>query len=148
MNFQTFFYLPQALRARGYERLVLQVGRGALLPAADSCPNIKLEAFRFKSSIAEDIKQADLVISHAGEQNIKSLEHTNSPMCSTLSTPESNYHLFFLKIMHNNNNRVSQNTKYVCSFPAQKILITIQNLKQKQIQVYQQCANIKHKTDD
>lgn len=56
----------QALRARGYERLVLQVGRGALLPAADSCPHIKLEAFRFKSSIAEDIKQADLVISHAG----------------------------------------------------------------------------------
>ncbi|XP_026185416.1 UDP-N-acetylglucosamine transferase subunit ALG13 homolog [Mastacembelus armatus] len=56
----------QALKTRGYERLVLQVGRGALLPAADSCPHIRLEAFRFKDSIAEDIKQADLVISHAG----------------------------------------------------------------------------------
>ncbi len=62
---------PQTLRARGYERLVLQVGRGSLLPAADSCPHIRLEAFRFKSSIAEDIKQADLVISHAGKLNIK-----------------------------------------------------------------------------
>uniref|UniRef100_A0A3P8QC11 UDP-N-acetylglucosamine transferase subunit ALG13 n=1 Tax=Astatotilapia calliptera TaxID=8154 RepID=A0A3P8QC11_ASTCA len=56
----------QALKARGYERLVLQVGRGSVLPAADSCPHIRLEAFRFKNSIAEDISQADLVISHAG----------------------------------------------------------------------------------
>ncbi|XP_036933926.1 UDP-N-acetylglucosamine transferase subunit ALG13 homolog [Acanthopagrus latus] len=56
----------QALKARGYERLVLQVGRGSLLPDADSCPHVRLEAFRFKDSIAEDIKQADLVISHAG----------------------------------------------------------------------------------
>ncbi|KAM9375371.1 UDP-N-acetylglucosamine transferase subunit ALG13 [Pholidichthys leucotaenia] len=56
----------QALRARGYECLVLQVGRGSLLPDADSCPHILLEAFRFKDSIAQDIKQADLVISHAG----------------------------------------------------------------------------------
>ncbi|KAK5864673.1 hypothetical protein PBY51_015897 [Eleginops maclovinus] len=56
----------QALKARGYERLVLQVGRGSLLPSADSCPHITLEAYRFKDSIAEDIKYADLVISHAG----------------------------------------------------------------------------------
>ncbi|XP_035018209.1 UDP-N-acetylglucosamine transferase subunit ALG13 homolog [Hippoglossus stenolepis] len=56
----------QALKARGYECLVLQVGRGSLLPAADSCPLIRLEAFRFKDSIVEDMKRADLVISHAG----------------------------------------------------------------------------------
>ncbi|CAI5652462.1 UDP-N-acetylglucosamine transferase subunit ALG13 homolog [Oreochromis niloticus] len=56
----------QALKARGYEHLVLQVGRGSVFPAADSCPHIRLEAFRFKNSIAEDISQADLVISHAG----------------------------------------------------------------------------------
>lgn len=56
----------QALKARGYERLVLQVGRGNLLPAADSCPDVQLEAFRFKDSIAEDMRRADLVISHAG----------------------------------------------------------------------------------
>uniref|UniRef100_A0A3Q3VNA0 UDP-N-acetylglucosamine transferase subunit ALG13 n=1 Tax=Mola mola TaxID=94237 RepID=A0A3Q3VNA0_MOLML len=56
----------QTLKACGYERLVLQVGRGSLLPSADICPHISLEAFRFKNSIAEDIKRADLVISHAG----------------------------------------------------------------------------------
>uniref|UniRef100_A0A3Q0RQW9 UDP-N-acetylglucosamine transferase subunit ALG13 n=1 Tax=Amphilophus citrinellus TaxID=61819 RepID=A0A3Q0RQW9_AMPCI len=58
--------IESALKARGYERLVLQVGRGSVFPAAASCPHITLEAFRFKDSIAEDIKQADLVISHAG----------------------------------------------------------------------------------
>uniref|UniRef100_A0A3Q3JHK6 UDP-N-acetylglucosamine transferase subunit ALG13 n=1 Tax=Monopterus albus TaxID=43700 RepID=A0A3Q3JHK6_MONAL len=52
--------------AHGYERLVLQVGRGSLLPTVDSCLHIRLEAFRFKDSIAEDMKQADLIISHAG----------------------------------------------------------------------------------
>ncbi|KAM7389890.1 hypothetical protein PAMP_023836 [Pampus punctatissimus] len=56
----------QALKSRGYERLVLQVGRGSLLPDPESCPHIRLEAFRFKDSIAEDIQQADLIISHAG----------------------------------------------------------------------------------
>lgn len=56
----------QALKARGYERLILQVGRGSLLPDPENYPHVKLKAFRFKDSIAEDIKQADLVISHAG----------------------------------------------------------------------------------
>ncbi|XP_013861028.1 UDP-N-acetylglucosamine transferase subunit ALG13 homolog isoform X1 [Austrofundulus limnaeus] len=56
----------QELKTRGYERLVLQVGRGAVLPAADSCSQLKLEAFRFKDSIVEDMRQSDLVISHAG----------------------------------------------------------------------------------
>ncbi|XP_060904303.1 UDP-N-acetylglucosamine transferase subunit ALG13 homolog [Labrus mixtus] len=56
----------QALKARGCERLVLQVGRGSVVPAADSCPQVKLEVFRFKDSIAEDMKQADLIVSHAG----------------------------------------------------------------------------------
>ncbi|XP_023814836.1 putative bifunctional UDP-N-acetylglucosamine transferase and deubiquitinase ALG13 [Oryzias latipes] len=56
----------KALKARGYKRLLLQIGRGSFVPDADSCPELKLEVFRFKDSIAEDMKQADLVISHAG----------------------------------------------------------------------------------
>uniref|UniRef100_A0A1A8N2Q8 UDP-N-acetylglucosamine transferase subunit ALG13 n=1 Tax=Nothobranchius pienaari TaxID=704102 RepID=A0A1A8N2Q8_9TELE len=58
--------VTQELKIRGYERLVLQVGRGSVLPAADSCSHVRLEAFRFKDSIAEDMRQADLVVSHAG----------------------------------------------------------------------------------
>lgn len=65
------FLGPQILRSRGYERLILQVGRGSYFPATGSCPHISLEVFRFKDSIADDFKQADLVISHAGDRNIK-----------------------------------------------------------------------------
>ncbi|XP_035264041.1 UDP-N-acetylglucosamine transferase subunit ALG13 homolog [Anguilla anguilla] len=56
----------QALSALGYKKLVLQVGRGAVLPGPDSCAGLLVHAFRFKDSIAEDIRDADLVISHAG----------------------------------------------------------------------------------
>uniref|UniRef100_A0A8C5C513 UDP-N-acetylglucosamine transferase subunit ALG13 n=1 Tax=Gadus morhua TaxID=8049 RepID=A0A8C5C513_GADMO len=53
-------------KARGFERLVLQVGRGSVLPGPESGLDLTLEAFRFKDSISEDIARADLVISHAG----------------------------------------------------------------------------------
>lgn len=56
----------EALKSRGYEKLILQVGRGTILPSPDNCPQITLETFRFKDSIAEDISGAHLIISHAG----------------------------------------------------------------------------------
>ncbi|KAM9795272.1 UDP-N-acetylglucosamine transferase subunit ALG13 [Neosynchiropus ocellatus] len=56
----------EALRERGYGRLVLQVGKGSILPESQRVGQIQLEAFRFKDSIAGDIATADLVISHAG----------------------------------------------------------------------------------
>ncbi|CAL8263009.1 unnamed protein product [Lota lota] len=56
----------KALKARGYERLVLQVGKGSVLPAPESVLDLTLEAFRFKDSISEDMGSADLIISHAG----------------------------------------------------------------------------------
>ncbi|XP_053487490.1 UDP-N-acetylglucosamine transferase subunit ALG13 homolog [Ictalurus furcatus] len=56
----------KALIHRGYTDLVLQFGRGSFIPDAHSCPGLRLEAFRFKESIAENIQSADVVISHAG----------------------------------------------------------------------------------
>ncbi|XP_019726952.1 UDP-N-acetylglucosamine transferase subunit ALG13 homolog [Hippocampus comes] len=56
----------KALKYRGYERLVLQVGRGSVLPDPQNFPHVTLEVFRFKDSIAKDMEQADLIISHAG----------------------------------------------------------------------------------
>ncbi|XP_012696159.1 UDP-N-acetylglucosamine transferase subunit ALG13 homolog [Clupea harengus] len=51
---------------RGYTELTLQVGHGSHLPSPGSCSGLKMDAFRFKDSISDDMKQADLVISHAG----------------------------------------------------------------------------------
>ncbi|KAG5263392.1 hypothetical protein AALO_G00264360 [Alosa alosa] len=56
----------KALIDRGYTELVLQVGYGSHLPGPESCSGLKLDAFRFKDSISDDMKRADLVISHAG----------------------------------------------------------------------------------
>lgn len=50
--------------------MVLQVGRGSFIPEANSCPGLRLQAFRYKESIAENIQSADIVISHAGEKPI------------------------------------------------------------------------------
>lgn len=57
---------PQVLQSRGCEKLVLQVGRGALTAARRGSPAPAVEAFRFKDSLAEELQAADLVISHAG----------------------------------------------------------------------------------
>ncbi|MGH0167727.1 UNVERIFIED_CONTAM: hypothetical protein FKN15_052557 [Acipenser sinensis] len=56
----------KALRELGYGRLVLQIGRGAVEPAPYSSAEFTLEVFRYKESITEEIRSADLVISHAG----------------------------------------------------------------------------------
>lgn len=56
----------QVLRSRGCRQLVLQIGRGALQPAPQHGPAFVRDVFRFKESLAEDLRRADLVISHAG----------------------------------------------------------------------------------
>ncbi|TRZ02019.1 hypothetical protein DNTS_024180 [Danionella cerebrum] len=55
----------KALIQRGFTDMVLQVGRGSAFPDPGSCPGLFLKVFRFKDSIAEDMRTSDLVISHA-----------------------------------------------------------------------------------
>ncbi|XP_052470223.1 UDP-N-acetylglucosamine transferase subunit ALG13 homolog [Carassius gibelio] len=55
----------KALIGRGYTDMVLQVGRGSV-PDPDRCPGLSLQVFHYKDSIAEDMRNSDLVISHAG----------------------------------------------------------------------------------
>ncbi|XP_068181922.1 UDP-N-acetylglucosamine transferase subunit ALG13 [Antennarius striatus] len=82
----------QTLKARGYERLVLQVGRGNVLPTADACPHVKLEVFRFKDSIEEDFKQADLVISHAGSGSCLEALGAGKPLLVVVNDKLMNNH--------------------------------------------------------
>ncbi|KAJ8255445.1 hypothetical protein GJAV_G00204950 [Gymnothorax javanicus] len=72
--------VTQVLVGLGYQKLVLQVGNGSLLPDPDSCPALGLHAFRFKDSIAEEIKNADLVISHAGAGSCLEALGANRPL--------------------------------------------------------------------
>lgn len=54
------------LKDLGYNRLLLQIGRGTVEPKSYSTASFTLDVFRYKDSVAEDIQNADLVISHAG----------------------------------------------------------------------------------
>ena len=60
-------YLKQLLLAKGYKRLVLQIGRGEFIPQEDSAVALEVSHYRYKDTLAGDIQNADLVISHAGE---------------------------------------------------------------------------------
>lgn len=46
--------------------MVVQIG-GGRDPLIDTVPGIEVEVYRLKPSITEDIRQASLVISHAGK---------------------------------------------------------------------------------
>jgi len=60
----------QSLAKLGYTHLLIQYGRGAHVPSGLSEEGLdgllEVQAYTFKSSILEDMKSADLVISHAG----------------------------------------------------------------------------------
>ena len=58
----------QVLHRLGYTTLKLQIGRGQFEPEIfqKGEKTLKIDFYRFKDSIADDIIDADLVISHAG----------------------------------------------------------------------------------
>uniref|UniRef100_A0A1A7X791 UDP-N-acetylglucosamine transferase subunit ALG13 n=1 Tax=Iconisemion striatum TaxID=60296 RepID=A0A1A7X791_9TELE len=96
--------VTQEMKIRGYERLVLQVGRGSVLPAADSCSHVRLEAFRFKDSIAEDMTQADLVISHAGAGSCLEALGASKPLLVVINDKlMDNHQLELARQLHTDN---------------------------------------------
>ncbi|RZF46587.1 hypothetical protein LSTR_LSTR002919 [Laodelphax striatellus] len=55
----------KALEAKNCKKLIIQVGKG-VIPEVQYQSKLEIEFYRFKDSIEDDIKQSDLVISHAG----------------------------------------------------------------------------------
>ncbi|KAM8965833.1 UDP-N-acetylglucosamine transferase subunit ALG13-like [Sarcophilus harrisii] len=56
----------QMLRRLGYRKLVLQIGKGKVVPDSFASTSFSLIVYRYKNSLKEDIKRSDLIISHAG----------------------------------------------------------------------------------
>lgn len=50
----------------GYTRLVVQYGKGAKPTIPEKAPPIQVDCYDFKASLADDMKEADLILSHAG----------------------------------------------------------------------------------
>uniref|UniRef100_A0A8C3JEF4 UDP-N-acetylglucosamine transferase subunit ALG13 n=1 Tax=Calidris pygmaea TaxID=425635 RepID=A0A8C3JEF4_9CHAR len=82
----------QVLQSRGYQKLVLQVGRGELKPGPCSSPAVAVEAFRFKDSLAEDLGRADLVISHAGAGSCLETLEKGKPLVVVINEKLMNNH--------------------------------------------------------
>jgi beta-1,4-N-acetylglucosaminyltransferase len=55
----------QALVRGGYERLLVQTGNSATVPQART-PKLDVQTYKFKPSLQDDFRNADLVVSHAG----------------------------------------------------------------------------------
>ncbi|OVA04938.1 Glycosyl transferase [Macleaya cordata] len=64
--------VTEELSRKGYTHLVIQMGRGTYIPtkSAGEDGGLTVDYFTFSSSIAEYLKSASLVISHAGSGSI------------------------------------------------------------------------------
>ncbi|TFL07070.1 glycosyltransferase family 1 protein [Pterulicium gracile] len=65
-----------ALSSKGFTRLVLQSGNSASMNSEQlalleaSYSNLAIDVWKFKASLEEEVKEADLVVSHAGSGTI------------------------------------------------------------------------------
>ncbi|XP_062225323.1 uncharacterized protein LOC133923999 [Phragmites australis] len=63
--------VKEALLQRGYTHLLIQMGRGTYMPSrVSSNSTLQVDYFTFSPSIADYIREASLVISHAGSGSI------------------------------------------------------------------------------
>ena len=68
----------------GCEYLAIQIGRGEIEPKA-KVSNLTVETYRFKTDIADDIKQADLIISHCGAGSIMDVMKAGKPLIAVIN---------------------------------------------------------------
>lgn len=77
----------QLLIREGYTRITLQIGKGTYKPPTPTgVPGITVEYYGFKPSLQDDMKNADLIISHGGE---KELNHNGDVESSDQGGPNS-----------------------------------------------------------
>ncbi|XP_066271056.1 UDP-N-acetylglucosamine transferase subunit ALG13-like [Branchiostoma lanceolatum] len=76
----------------GYARLLLQIGRGQYEPEGFVKPGFRLEYYRFKDTIAEDIQGASLVISHAGAGSCLETLGAGKPLVVVINETLMNNH--------------------------------------------------------
>lgn len=61
----------QALSSRGYNEIILQIGRTLFVPdCTPRCGFVNIEYFNLSANISDYVENADLIISHAGAGSI------------------------------------------------------------------------------
>ncbi|XP_075691950.1 UDP-N-acetylglucosamine transferase subunit ALG13-like isoform X1 [Rhinoderma darwinii] len=85
----------------GYNRLILQIGRGTVDPPSYSAAGFTVDVFRYKDSLAEDMRKADLVISHAGAGSCLETLEARKPLIVVINEKlMSNHQLELAKQLH------------------------------------------------
>jgi beta-1,4-N-acetylglucosaminyltransferase len=75
------------MASHGYTHLVIQYGKGAppVLPEKHKLP-LLVESYAFKSSLAPDMEQADLILSHAGAGTVTEALRLGKRMVVVINT--------------------------------------------------------------
>ncbi|XP_052026757.1 putative bifunctional UDP-N-acetylglucosamine transferase and deubiquitinase ALG13 isoform X5 [Apodemus sylvaticus] len=115
----------QVLKSLGYNQLVLQIGRGTVVPEPFSTESFTLDVYRYKDSLKEDLQQADLVISHAGAGScLESLEK-GKPLVVVVNEKLMNNHQFELAKQLHKEGHLFYCTCRVLSCPAPVSLLLV-----------------------
>ena len=56
--------------AKGYNKLVIQTGKGTYTPRLVNDEDFHNEVYQFKESLQGDMEEASLIISHGGELHV------------------------------------------------------------------------------
>uniref|UniRef100_A0A8D0XSW0 UDP-N-acetylglucosamine transferase subunit ALG13 n=1 Tax=Sus scrofa TaxID=9823 RepID=A0A8D0XSW0_PIG len=80
------------IKSLGYNRLVLQIGRGKVVPEPFSTESFTLDVYRYKDSLKEDLQKADLVISHAGAGSCLETLEKRKPLVVVINEKLMNNH--------------------------------------------------------
>ncbi|XP_038172151.1 UDP-N-acetylglucosamine transferase subunit ALG13 homolog isoform X2 [Arvicola amphibius] len=115
----------EILKSLGYNQLVLQIGRGTVVPEPFSTESFTLDVYRYKDSLKEDLQQADLVISHAGAGScLESLEK-GKPLVVVVNEKLMNNHQFELAKQLHKEGHLFYCTCRVLSCPAPVSLLLL-----------------------
>ncbi|XP_045393626.1 LOW QUALITY PROTEIN: putative bifunctional UDP-N-acetylglucosamine transferase and deubiquitinase ALG13 [Lemur catta] len=82
----------QVIKSLGYNRLILQIGRGMVVPEPFSTESFTLDVYRYKDSLKEDLQKADLVISHAGAGSCLETLEKGKPIVVVINEKLMNNH--------------------------------------------------------
>ncbi|XP_012500984.1 PREDICTED: putative bifunctional UDP-N-acetylglucosamine transferase and deubiquitinase ALG13 isoform X3 [Propithecus coquereli] len=82
----------QIIKSLGYNRLILQIGRGMVVPEPFSTESFTLDVYRYKDSLKEDLQKADLVISHAGAGSCLETLEKGKPIVVVINEKLMNNH--------------------------------------------------------
>ncbi|XP_078068201.1 putative bifunctional UDP-N-acetylglucosamine transferase and deubiquitinase ALG13 [Mustelus asterias] len=89
------------LQDLGYRKLILQIGRGSVEPKPLVGTDFTREVYRFKDSIADDIQNAALVISHAGAGSCLETLEAGKPLIVVINEKlMDNHQLELAKQLH------------------------------------------------